>query len=118
MKRHTTRDGWWEFVPTLRNREEFKTSGALWGGPAERDYPLFGELPYQYHDSAKQARYYVYSYRTPIAWENPDGTWTVPDVKYSVTTSRHQGKIRTAVANIESDYSRVNPPWASWNQEG
>jgi hypothetical protein len=34
----------------------------------------------------------VYSYGTPIAWYDAEfGAWFVPDVTYSVTTSKHQG---------------------------
>lgn len=40
--------------------------------------------------------YAVYSYATPIAWY-AHGTWTVPAVKYSVTTSRHQSAVNRAV---------------------
>lgn len=40
--------------------------------------------------------YAVYSYQTPIAWY-AHGTWVVPDVKYSPTTSRHQSIVRNAV---------------------
>lgn len=104
MKRHTTRDGWWEFVPTLRNREAFKTGGALQGGPEPlQGYPVKGSLPEEFYDSVNHAVYTVYSYDTPIAWENADGTWTTPAVKYSVTTSRHQSKIFTAVDRIEAE---------------
>lgn len=102
MKRHTTRDGWWEFVPTLRNREEFKTGGALWGQVPFPNNVARGQLPREYWDASNEAVYVVYSYVTPIAWENADGSWTTPVVKYSVTTSRHQSKIFTAVDRIEA----------------
>ena len=39
----------------------------------------------------KTLSYIVFSYNTPIAWVEEDGTVVVPDVKYSVTTSRQQG---------------------------
>lgn len=49
------------------------------------------------------ALYIVYSYRTPIAWRidapdaSPDGAvWTVPDVKYSPTTTHHQRTVDMA----------------------
>lgn len=32
----------------------------------------------------------IYSYGTPIAWLDA-GAWIIPDVRYSVTTGRHQG---------------------------
>lgn len=41
--------------------------------------------------------YAVYSYSTPIAWYS-HGTWTVPDVRYSVTTTRHQNAARKGIA--------------------
>ena len=53
--------------------------------------------------------YVIYSYNTPIAYRrvadwNRDGTanyeWIVPDVRYSVTTTKHQGKVRTALSQI------------------
>lgn len=40
------------------------------------------------------AIYVVWSYNTPIAWVDEDGTVTVPDTYYSVTTTMHQGKCR------------------------
>lgn len=54
-------------------------------------------------DSAGRVLYTVYSYGTPIAWlhEGPSGyrTWTVPNVKYSRTTSLHQGVVRRAIGD-------------------
>ena len=32
----------------------------------------------------------IYSYGTPIAWLDA-GAWIIPDVRYSVTTGKHQG---------------------------
>lgn len=32
----------------------------------------------------------IYSYDTPIAWLDA-GLWIIPDVSYSITTSKHQG---------------------------
>ncbi len=78
----------------IRHRQAFTTHGALWGrpGPAPRAYG--GYLPAEYRAEAREAVYVVYSYSTPIGWENPDGTVTIPDVKYSVTTSKHQTQAR------------------------
>lgn len=36
-------------------------------------------------------RYVVYSYQTPIAGVTTDGEILIPPVRYSRTTSRHQG---------------------------
>ena len=40
------------------------------------------------------AIYVVWSYRTPIAWVDADGTVTIPPLRYSVTTSQHQSQCR------------------------
>ena len=37
--------------------------------------------------------YLVYSYQTVIGWWTQEHGWKRPDVKYSVTTSKHQGMI-------------------------
>lgn len=44
--------------------------------------------------------YVVFSYATPIAWFTAADGWVVPDVKYSVTTSKHQGVVRRAVLEV------------------
>lgn len=86
---------WWEMAPYLRAREAFKTHGAM---RAEESAPVYtGHLPAEYSDSARSADYVVYSYDTPIAWHVPGEGWTIPDHKYSVTTSAHQGKVRTCI---------------------
>lgn len=46
--------------------------------------------------------YVVYSYGTPIGW-CCDGAWTIPQVRYSNTTSRHQGLLAQAVPFIDDD---------------
>lgn len=43
--------------------------------------------------------YVIYSYATPIAWKMDD-KWFIPDVKYSVTTTRHQNKIRVVIGEM------------------
>jgi hypothetical protein len=46
-----------------------------------------------------ESAYVVYSYSTPIAWFTHAWGWRVPQVRYSVTTSKHQGRLyRLAVA--------------------
>lgn len=96
--RLTTRDSFFKFADVLRARQDFSTAGALRGeaGPAV----YVGRLAPEYRDSARNADYVVYSYDTPIAWVRFD-FWTVPDESYSVTTSRHQGKIRTAISVLK-----------------
>lgn len=57
----------------------------------------WGRLDYSYRESVKRADYVVYSYSTPIAWHTPEG-WVMPDVKYSPTTTTHQGKVSVALS--------------------
>ncbi|QIN94562.1 hypothetical protein PP460_gp014 [Streptomyces phage Muntaha] len=99
MRRLTTRSSWMDFRDTLARRESFTTSGALRG--VERpEYVTLGQLPREWHTSALAAVYVVYSYRTPIAWLTRTGVWVMPDTRYSVTTSRHQGRIATAISQL------------------
>ena len=51
---------------------------------------------------ADRVTYVVRSYYTPIAWFTVDRGWIVPADKYSVTTSRHQGIVRRAVAEDQA----------------
>lgn len=106
-----TRDAWWHFRPVLEERDEFKTYGALHGGlqfipmhmydPCDCQGKPLGSLDEKYRISAHHASYVVWSYDTPIAWYDPElKMWITPDEKYSITTSRHQGKIFTAISRI------------------
>ena len=45
---------------------------------------------------ANKPDFIVYSYGTPIAWHHAGG-WEMPNVRYSVTTSKHQGIVRRAI---------------------
>ena len=54
----------------------------------------WGILPNALEIVPRDARYYIYSYATPIGWLTADGRAQMPDAKYSVTTSRHQGIAR------------------------
>lgn len=103
----TTRSPWWDFRPIVQSATPFRTHGALRAErqtPREYDranLPNFGHLDRDYHDSVMGADYVVYSYDTPIAWRSGStGWWWIPDTRYSVTTSRHQSKIRTALHDV------------------
>ena len=81
------------------------TTGSLYARTATDivDGYLTGSLPPDECDRLRQAiaerpTYIVYSYNTPIGWLESDG-WHIPDVRYSVTTSRHQSKLRQG-ANV------------------
>lgn len=41
--------------------------------------------------------YVVFSYQTPIAMFSPISGWTMPNVRYSVTTTNHQATVRMAL---------------------
>lgn len=77
-----------------------------------------GHLPREYHTSARQAVYVVYSYETPIAWvlEAPQNgprnpyVYHVPDVGYSVTTGQQQ----MAVMEAWADHMRRQGNYRRW----
>ncbi|WP_436788880.1 hypothetical protein [Yinghuangia sp. YIM S10712] len=84
----------WAVRRALAGREPFRTYGAFRaavGGPASR-----GRLPDEWWAKIRDVpdgriRYTVYSYVTPIAWVLDDGTVVIPPVRYSLTTTGHQG---------------------------
>ena len=76
------------------------TGNNLYGVVTPYDgYIQSGQLPQEFRDQLKLDRpdFIVYSYATPIAWHSDKG-WYIPEVKYSVTTSKHQNYVRRAVA--------------------
>lgn len=116
----TVNGSWTQFTRPLRELIPFRTHGSLWGatGPCE----TYGRLPRAFCETASKADYVVYSYATPIAWHLPrvteikitgydkpvsdndfpfaTGTWVFPPLKYSVTTSKAQGRILTALSSL------------------
>lgn len=95
----TTRKGFYPYVSVLASLAPFKTHGSLCGEPTSlRSFQGYsaGRLPTEYTDSVNDADYVIFSYATPIAWHTPSG-WVVPDVKYSVSTSKQQTLIRAAL---------------------
>jgi len=85
----------WAVRRALASRQPFATYGAL-RATDHQSYSV-GWLPEcwadRYRSDADAGRivYQVYSYSTPIAWVLNDGTVVVPHVRYSATTSGHQG---------------------------
>lgn len=96
MKRISSRS--MEVATMIARCESFATYGAL---RAEHSSSVTrGQLPGEHwarlcadRDDNGGALYVVYSYATPIAWYSTAWGWRVPDVRYSVTTSKHQGKL-------------------------
>lgn len=95
-------------------REPFRTSGSLSGRPVNAshrsEWPSLGMLPAEWQteitDSVRRGTldYVIMSYATPIAWHDSQTGWTVPRVHYSVTTSRHAGRVRDAVTYYGADF--------------
>lgn len=70
-------------------------SGVLllpWGNQLSQDLTtrFYGDAP----------PYVVWSYSTPIAWRSESGEWIVPNVTYSLTTTRHQSQVRFALSRL------------------
>ena len=74
----------------------FQSYGAL--RASFDSHPTRGSLPAEWFvrlldDMAASGgeMFILYSYKTPIAWRTSSGEVVVPPVRYSVTTSKHQG---------------------------
>lgn len=72
----------------------------------------FGYLPEPWIQQLERdrPRYIVFSYDTPIGWlANRRGrkVFVIPDVRYSPTTSNHQGVVRRAVGEYEETNAMV-----------
>lgn len=101
------RDGWLTLRDLIRSGEEFHNSTGSFRGIRRESLgsPSVGHLPekdaawFRQCDAMGILTYVVYSYQTPIAWRT-DNAWYIPDARYSVTTSQHQGLIRTAVDQL------------------
>jgi hypothetical protein len=80
----------------IGNEEAFTTHGALSAVRGAVTYT--GSLPgdwggvYASFRRTNEIRYTVLSYETPIAWVTTSGDVYLPSVKYSRTTSAHQGR--------------------------
>jgi len=85
-------------LQAIRNRQPFD-AGNLRGTTYVLSY---GVLPDNWRADLRERErhisYVVYSYATPIAWYDTErGEWTVPNVKYSITTSAHQANVDSAL---------------------
>lgn len=94
-----------EVPKMIRDRKPFQGYGSFrattrWEGDGVLPRRLWPSSPTETRD----IDYVVYSYATPIAWHHPENGWTVPAVKYSMTTSHHQGRLYL----IEGEVNRPN----------
>ena len=102
------RDSWTVLEDLLTGTpEEFNPDGHTLRGRAV-NYTHRGHLPHPTLYSAAldvsqrdgTLDYVIYSYQTPIAWRvtvKGVSYWVAPPFKYSVTTSKHQGRVNTAL---------------------
>lgn len=95
-----------DLAPMLRDLIPFRnTTGSLRGERVDAFRP---DVFYSWLDDETRAAFYadddagridfvVWSYGTPIAWHTENG-WTMPDRRYSATTSRHQSQVRRGIS--------------------
>ena len=79
----------------LENELPFKTSGSLSGDTYIVTYGQLNheEIAQLEADREIGIRYFVISYKTPIAWVRNDGKIYCVKQHFSVTTSKHQGHL-------------------------
>lgn len=82
----------------IRDCETFQTYGALHGEVVTSlgswdSGRLSGVDLDLFREDMEQIRYVVWSYVTPIAWWCEDKGWTRVAQRFSVTTSKHQGRL-------------------------
>lgn len=99
-------------------------AGALNGerffrGSSTHEGMMSSELNEQWRADCDAGRvaYVVRSYYTPIAWFTTDRGWIVPQDRYSVTTSRHQGIVRRAVAYAAQFASPLAQALAAYDEQ-
>lgn len=94
MKRVNNR----QTVPHIEHEDGFLTHNQTIRGEVDPGFVYAtGRLPDGWRKVLpNDARYVVWSYVTPIAWVTRDGLFVIPAVKYSPTTSNHQGLVRQA----------------------
>jgi hypothetical protein len=85
-----------EVAERIRDREAFETYGAL-SGTRQHGYAQSGRLTgtdlEAFNRDNGSITYVVWSYATPIAWVTDDSRIHKVAQKFSVTTSKHQGKL-------------------------
>ena len=88
--------------------QPFKAA-SMSGGPASF---YVGQLPSRFRAAYEATAFHahqfvVYSYDTPIAWRLSDGSWSVPDTKYSMTTSRHQSHLSHLLGRMNASVTAL-----------
>lgn len=92
----------------ISRRESFVSHGALSArthtGPG--DQLNFGKMSEGSRATIKalsDINYVVHSYATPIGVYSESQGWVIPEDRYSVTTSKHQGQLRRGASMSEEE---------------
>lgn len=93
---------WITFRDTLHELTPFKTYGNLEGRSGSVYHTAYLPEPYANHYRERRAfiDYTVMSYATPIAWHDTERGWFMPPFRYSVTTSKAQGRIAPGIQQL------------------
>jgi hypothetical protein len=94
----TTRVSNKKAIDLIRDRVAFTGNnfyGCVGSPDIETSYSI-GLLPHEFINDLKGADFIIYSYGTAIAWFK-NGEWQIPNLKYSVTTSKHQNYVRRSI---------------------
>lgn len=98
--------GYQALADALAGSPEPFTMGSMSGTYGTVSYT--GSLPADWRNTFEARNHLItftiLSYATPVAWLDIEVGWVVPAVVYSVTTSRHQSTIRTALTWNRKDY--------------
>ncbi len=95
---------WLTFRDAMQNETPFKTYGNLEGRSGSVFHTAWLPEPFasEYRERRGHITYTVMSYATPIAWHDDERGWTMPDARYSVTTSKAQGRIAPGMADLQA----------------
>lgn len=104
MARYATNS--WQARQALAERRPYNTYGAMRAEEGSNGYAGWLREPYRasYLNAWRDNKitYTVYSYSTPIAWVLDTGEVIEPPIKYSVTTSKHQGLLYALDASSDT----------------
>lgn len=108
---------WSELRDLIKRGHEFHNNGKTFRGvhwdADHASLPGKGMMPESEYNTLELMHrlrgidYVVFSYRTPIAYRLTNGTWITPAVKYSPTTSQHQGKINVVAHSLMEEMESV-----------
>ena len=99
-----------EWADTLIGRETFEAASAHGCGYSATTLELPAEWVADYHATANHATpFVVYSWGTPVAWVDALGRWVVPSVKFTISTTRTQNRVRSTLDYMGRGYRETIP---------